>query len=143
MDAEKLFVGAFVIFILLCLSGCEEQGVTTENKFENVVLDSELVQLAYANVSFVEKREINDDLEPVMVTKRVDVKYLFENVAGRNITINATVEFYNNSDTLIGTSETLTINLPKDYVESVLNEVSYSGKNVDQVSYVKIVTYPA
>jgi hypothetical protein len=145
MDAKNVLIGLTIILLLLGLSGCEEQGVTTENDFENVYLDSDIVELAYANLSFVEKREINDDLEPIMVVKQANVEYLFKNIAGRDVVFNAMVEFYDENNSLIHRAKPVpwrNITLPQGYTESVKNEASYNGENVEKISYVRIVVNP-
>ena len=146
MDAKNLLIGLIVILLIIGLSGCEEQGVTTENNFENVFLDSDIVKLAYANLSFVEKREINDDLEPVMVKKQANLEYLFENIAGRDIEFNVTVEFYDVNDSLIKSVTPVPhkINLLKGHTESITmkNEATYSGNNVKDISYARILVQP-
>lgn len=144
MDAKNVLIGFTIILLIVGLSGCEEQGVTTEKEFENVYLDSDIVEFAYANLSFVEKREINDDLEPVMVVKQADVKYLFENIAGRDIVVNVTVEFYDQNDTLVHSAKPVPSknSLPEGYRESDFNTASYNGKNVGKISYVRIFADP-
>jgi hypothetical protein len=147
MDARHIFLGIVIVLLLTGLSGCEEQGVTTENNFENVYLDSNLVRLVYANLSFDERREINDELEPVMVKKQVNLEYLFENIAGRDIIFNVTVEFYDDNDLLIKSIRPVpwkNINLPEGHIEtiSMKNEASYAGEKVKDISYARIVIQP-
>jgi len=146
MDARNVLLGLIIFLLLTGLSGCEEQGVTTENNFENVYLDSNIVKLAYANFSFVEKREINDDLEPVMVKKQVNIKYIFENIAGRDIVFNVTVEFYDQNHSLIESVNPVpwkNIHLPEGRTESLMNEAAYNGNKVKDISYARIVVQPS
>ncbi len=147
MDGKQVLLGLIILLLLTGLSGCEEQGVTTENNFENVFLDSDIVKLAYANLSFVEKREINDDLEPVMVKKQANLEYLFENIAGRDIEFNVTVEFYDENDSLIKSVIPVPykINLLEGHTESLTmkNEALYRGNKVKDISYARIVVQPS
>ena len=146
MDGKQVLLSLIILLVLIGLSGCEEQGATTENNFENVFLDSDIVKLAYANLSFTEKREINDNLEPVMVKKQANLEYLFENIAGRDIEFNVTVEFYDKNDSLIKSVIPLPykINLLEGHTESLTmkNEATYSGNKVKDISYARIVVQP-
>ena len=142
MDGKHILFGVIILLLLTSLSGCEEQGITTETNFENVYLDSDIVGLAYANLSFVERREINDNLEPIMVKRQVNLEYLFENIAGRDVIFNVTIDFYDQNDTLIQSIKPVpwkNINLPEGHRESLMNEASYIGNNVKDISYARIV----
>ena len=132
---KKLCLVAITIFlILIVLSGCQEQEATTaQNNFDRITLESNVFELVDASLEFKEDNN---------VIVRVDVKYLFRNIAGRDSTATITVEFFDKSNNLLSTGGPKYISLLKDYVEtSVLgaNVISYSGENASEVDHVKII----
>lgn len=147
MDAKQIIFGLVVILALIGSSGCTEQGTTTKQAFENVEFESDVVDLAYANVSFFEKKEYTEELEPIMVTKEVEVKYLFHNKLDRRINVSVTVEFYSEGDELVHRVGPRIIHgLLKDYTERQFTEVNIAkceGEKANRVSYVKILAHEA
>ena len=94
----------------------------------------DIFELDNASLDFY--RDENDNII------NVDVKYLFHNIAGRDVTAYVTVEFYDKNNKILATGIKKQISLPEDYTEpSYLpaNIVSYSGEYVTQVDHVKII----
>jgi len=147
MDATKEILGIVIIFVLVGLSGCEEQGTTTQQSFENVQFESDVVDLAYANVTFFEEKEFTEELEPIMVVNKVEVKYLFHNKLDRRINVSVTVEFYSDQDTIVHRVGPRVIHgLLKDYTERQFTDVNIAyceGEKASKISYVKIIAYEA
>jgi hypothetical protein len=77
------------------------------------------------------------------VITKVDVKYLFRNIAGRAVEVSVIVEFYDKNDNLLVTEGPKHISLPKGYREttpySPANIISYSGNKVSEVDHVRII----
>ena len=128
-----LIINLIILFIIL-LSGCQEQkATTTGKKFENITLESDVVELVDASLKFNEDNNVK---------LRVDVEYLFRNIAGREITITVTAEFYDKNNKLLSTEGPKYITLLKDYTETSIlgaNIISYSGENASEVDHVKII----
>ena len=136
MNKKLIFIGLTLMIIISFLSGCQEQASTTasDKKFENISLESDLVELAYGEMNYV-----RDNYGKVIST---EVKYLFKNIAGKEITIIVTAEFYDEEDNLLGTGGPKEISLRKGWTEqgiSFANIISYSEKNAAEVDHVKIV----
>jgi hypothetical protein len=123
-----------LIFILSNLTGClEQEAVKTENKFEGIEFESDIVELSYGKIDFI------SDQGNLM---RVDVKYLFKNIANRDLRINFYVKFYDKLDNLIATSQRKEMNLPIGYEEvgvGPANIISYSGELVSKVDHVELI----
>lgn len=146
---KNLFkLGTIIILIVVALSGCQEQGVTTNNKnFEGIFLESNLVEIADASLDFKVHYEYNDQEEEIEIIDNVDVKYLFHNIASRDITISVTAEFYDKDNNLIAKRPQLneplkTIFLFNDYTERAhtpVNTISFDGRRVAEVDHVKII----
>lgn len=134
MKKGPWIIGAILFLMGGVLSGCVFQGgVTVKNNFEGITFESSVVELVNASLDFREDRNV--------ITK-VDVKYLFRNIAGRAVEVSVIVEFYDKNDNLLVTRGPKYINLPKDYVETVYspaNIISYSGEKVSEVDHVRII----
>ena len=141
MKKDLLILGFVISTVLVAFSGCQEQGVTTDENFEGIYLESNVVELADATLEFHTTYDFEDEKD---IIEKVDVKYLFHNIAGRDIIINVTVNFYDKDNNLL---ESLvgqkTSNLFKDYTESMVNIISYSGERVTEVDHVKIIAIEA
>ncbi len=139
---KSLFMIGFVICIaLVAFSGCQEQGVTTDENFEGIYLESSVVELAYATL---ELHTIYDFEYEEDIIEKVDVKYLFHNIANRDVDITVTVNFYDKDNNLLeSATQQKTSNLFKDYTESMANIVSYSGERVTEADHVKIIAIEA
>ena len=126
---------AFVLILSVLLSGCQDKE-STDNilNFENVELESDLVELAYGNFT------INRDGDLVIGAQ---VEYRLRNLMESDQFLNSTAEFYDTSDILLYTAPTKAIDLkskgsPGDE-DATEHEATYSGENASQVSYVKII----
>jgi len=128
----------FVISLALLLCGCQEKTDTENNNLDkNVELESYIVELVYANLS------TQIDNGNVI---RVDVEYLFKNIAGRTINFNVSAEFYDQEDNLIYKSNPddkefkgFGENTTEAAVSPLWNVISYTGIGVDKIDHVKIV----
>ena len=124
-----------VILFVGFLSGCQEASTTTENNISNKIeLESDVVELAYANIN-----QHTDGTKTV----QVDVEYLFKNIADRVVSIEITVEFYDENNNLIytGGPKHMT-NLPVGYVETnilPINTIVYSGEDAYKIDHIKII----
>jgi hypothetical protein len=130
---KKIFVISSIISILIFFSGCTEQEAANLNNYpENIEFESDIVNLVYAEIE--EYRESGKLL-------RLDVKYLFENIAERVISFKVNVEFYDADNNLLSKSGAKTIeNMPIGYKEGQVlaaNIISYDD-DVDLVHHVKI-----
>ena len=134
MKKGPWLIGAILFLMGGVLSGCVfPEGVTVKNNFEGITFESSIVELVNASLDFHEDKNV--------ITK-VDVKYLFHNIAGKNVEVTVIVEFYDKNDNLLVTRGPKYINLPKDYVETVYspaNIISYSGEKVSEVDHARII----
>ena len=134
MQNKLSLFGVFFITLLICFSGCEEQGSTNaQNNYEEIVLESSVVELVNASLKLIKDQ---DDI------LRAEVQYLFHNIAGRDVQVKVKVEFYDENNNLLAVEGTKTINMPSDYSEqgiSPANIITYYGENVKQVDHVKII----
>ena len=141
MKKDLLILGFVISTVLVAFSGCQEQGVTTDENFEGIYLESNVVELAYATLEFHTTYDFEHEKD---IIEKVDVKYLFHNIAGRDIDINVTVNFYDKDNNLLeSVVGQKTSNLFKDYTESMVNIISYSGERVTEVDHVKITAIEA
>jgi hypothetical protein len=141
---KKLVVISCLVSISFLFAGCVTQNSdTTEEPFKNISLESNVVELAYANITTHTNDDFNEDLEPILVVEKVDVNYLFHNIAGRSVSVSVKVEYYDKNNNLLYTGGPRTINnLPKDYTETNIagpNTISYDGAHVADVDHVKII----
>jgi len=140
---KLLVIITCVISTLGMLMGCTSVDPNAEGNFENISLESSVVELANASLIIHEDKDYTEDLEPIMVIQKVDVEYLFKNIAGRIINVTVNVEFYDIDNNLLYVGGPKIIhNLLKDYTERTKTEaniISYSGSNVADVDHVKIV----
>lgn len=123
-----------ILFITVFFCGCQEEKTpNNQNLFENITLQSNVVELSDASLNFISDND---------VVYRVDVKYLFHNIAGRDITIKVYVEFFDKENNLINTSQPKYISLLTNYTEqdiSPANIISYSKERVTDVDHIKII----
>ena len=134
MKKDPWLIGTILFLSGGILSGCVfQEGVTVKNNFEGITFESNIVELVNASLDFHEDKNV--------ITK-VDVKYLFHNIAGKNVEVTVIVEFYDKNDNLLVTRGPKYIILPKDYVETVYspaNIISYSGEKVSEVDHARII----
>jgi len=133
---KKVFwsIGILIILIVTFLSGCQQEGTTTDKNLHNVILDSDVVELAYSLLSFNK-----DDLGIII---SVEVQYRFRNVVNRTIDVNVYAEFYDKDNNILAKEGPKEIIIPKGWTEqgiSPANIITYKGENVARVDYVKII----
>ena len=93
MKVYLFIVGISAIVLINVLSGCQEQQLEPA-RFKDIALESTVVELVNASLDF----SYNDTN---MIIK-VDVQYLFHNIAGRTIDdLKITVEFLDKNGTLV------------------------------------------
>ena len=128
---EKLVISVvFAVLIVLVLSGCQEQtGASTG--FDGVRLVSSVVE--FANASLNVFKDKNDNVY------KVEVKYLFHNIAGKDLTVKVTASFYDVDENLIGSGGPKNIRLLEDYTEQsfgLANSIVYESDNVERIDHV-------
>lgn len=134
MNKVILSIGFLIILIITFFSGCQQQGTITDNNLNNVMLESDLVELVYSIINFKK-----DDQNEIF---SVEVQYRFRNIANRNIEINVFAEFYDIKDNLLAKEGPKEIYIPKGWTEqgtSPANIITYYGENAAEVDYVKII----
>jgi len=136
---KKVFVIGFgLILIISALSGCQDQDNQIEAiTFEGITLVSNVVELVNASLDFHTHYEGGYE-----IIDSIDVQYLFHNIAGRDITVTVTVEFYDENDNLLEIGGPKHIRLLENYTEHGVmgaNIISYDGEEVYRVDHVRIV----
>ena len=139
-----MFLTIFILF--MCLSGCQDQ-YGNNNQFTGITLESNVVTLIDASLSFNKEYEyVNEtDEYPTEVIKSVDVKYLFQNIANKDISVSIRAYLYDTNNNLIAICPENTyrvVNLPKDTSEksyTPTNIISYNKANVTMVDHAKII----
>lgn len=122
------------IFLTTIFSGCQQKGTTTDKNLDNILLDSDVVELVYCDINY------NKDDNGIILN--VEVQYRFRNIADRNIDINVFVEFYDKENNLLAKEGPKEISIPKGWTEqgiSPANSISYSGRNAALVEHVNIL----
>ena len=133
MIKNLLVLGFINVLLILIFSGCQEQKAVEISYSEKIDFKSELVELIYSNITK------QTDGEKVL---NIDVKYLFKNIAERDINLKIFVEFYDKNNGLLYTGGPKYITLLNGWAEqgvSPTNIISYSGKHVNEVDHVKII----
>ena len=125
------FIVTIIILVVSISIGCFEKAVKVEDS-DNIIFESEVVKLYNSSLNFIEN-------EGEIV--RVEVEYLFINIAPRDITIRVTAEFYDKNDNLLGIGPKRVLDLLRGYQEmgvSPANIITYDKENAEDVSYVKL-----
>jgi len=135
MDVQKVLLGIFAIFVLVSLSGCEEQATTTEKTFENIDFESDSVELELANLKFVK------DDEEFGGVRSVELKYRLHNPLKRDVTVVVDVLFFDENGREVYSKQDYKINLPSEYTENSFNTITYGGSMVRAIDHVKITAY--
>ena len=136
MKKKNCIIIVCIILIALFLCGCQEQTETNNMKVnENVKIDSDIVDLIYADLKY--KNQSGNIVS-------VDVEYLLKNIAGREIDFILTAEFYDTENNLLYTGGPKNfVGIFKDYTETIVspntNIISYNDLNAYKVDHVKIV----
>lgn len=130
MDKKIMIIIGFIFILIILLCGCQEQTENNQQSFENIELESDIVDLAYGKIDFVKN---NDEIT------RVNAEYRLKNIIDRDINVNVSVEFYDENNNLLYTSDNMTIiALRAGDEEDVINTATYDGEFVSQVDHVKI-----
>lgn len=127
-------ISILTLFIITFLSGCQQQGTITDNNLNNVILESDLVELVYSIINFNK-----DDQNEIF---SVEVQYRFRNIVNRNIEIKVFAEFYDIKDNLLAKEGPKEIYIPEGWTEqgtSPANIITYYGEDAEEVDYVKII----
>ena len=142
----KVFI-FIIIFpsMFLCFCGCQDQDIGEQ--FDNITLQSDVVRLVNAALSFNTDYEFVNETDeyPTEVIKSVDVKYLFKNIANKDLTISVRALLYNENNELIAIvpeDSQRVLTLPKDSSENTYtpaNIITYSKANVTAVDHATIV----
>ena len=135
-----------VIISIICLGnvslcGCMNEGTTTKQTFENFIIESDVVELSNANMSFIREEMYTDEGESYFYVTAVEVKYLFHN---RRVNISFFIEFYNKDNEKLFSIGPRSILLTADYTEKAftnINEARYDGNRASEVDYVKIIAF--
>lgn len=131
---DKKLIILIILLLTILTSGCQEE--KTENNIipDNIKLESDVVDLIFAD--FIEHKDREK-------TNRIEVQFLFKNIVNRIIDIKVYVEFYDKEDNLLNTSYSKEGTYPPGYYDEILNPlwstILYDGDDADKVEYVKIV----
>jgi len=134
MKKNILLFGILIIFVMTFFSGCQQEGTTTDKNLNNILLDSDIVELVFSEINF------NKDDQGVILN--VEVQYRFQNIADRNIDINVFAEFYDEENNLLAKEGPKEISIPKGWTEqgiSPANIISYNGENAARIDHVNII----
>jgi len=144
MNKKNMLLIIIIILSNLSLCGCMDQGLTTEPAFEKIIIESDVVELSIANISFTREEMYTDAGESYFYTTAVEVKYLFHNLLDRRANISFFVEFYNSYNEKLFSIGPRSILLTADYTEKAftnVNEARYDGDRASEVDYVKIIAF--
>lgn len=135
MRKELISIGFCVILIIGFFSGCQESQIEAAS-FEDVTLVSDVVELVNGSLNY-HYNEFNE-------IWKIEVKYLFHNIAKRDIEIEVKIECYDEKDNLITILGPKYIRLPDDYTEQGfapgINIMSYdNNENVHMIDQVVII----
>jgi hypothetical protein len=130
-----------LVLVSICLCGCQEQDVGSQ--FEGIRLQSDVVKLVDAALSFNTDYEFVNETDeyPTEVIKSVDVKYLFQNIANKDISVSVQAYLYDRNNELIAICPENThrvVTLAKDSSEKTYtpaNTITYSKANVTAVDH--------
>ena len=128
---------------IIVLCGCIGNKTALNAGNEQLKLQSSVVEFQDSsfNISTKLVKDTYTD-ETYEIVDSIEVKYLFKNIAGRPIHIEATAEFYDKNDKLVGIGGPTSIYLPKDYTEksyTLQNSIIYDGSNVADVKYALLI----
>ena len=135
MKKYPLLIGTILFLILSVLNGClGPEGTTVENPFKGITFESSVVELINASLDVIKENN---------VIRKVEVRYLFRNIAGRSVEVSVMVEFYDKNNNLLITRGPKHIEIPKGYAETLpyspANIITYSGDKVSEVDHVRII----
>ena len=148
MKKNIILIITAIILITVAFCGCPEDDQPAVTTGAKVKLESTIVELADSKFEFIKTSEYDQDCDcEIEFLKRVDVSYLFHNIAGKDIAASVTAELYDKEDNILWVSpQPKTINLPKDYTEVgylPANTFSYDGARLDAVDYAVLIVTDA
>ena len=130
MKVHLTYIGIFLILASLILAGCQEEGTTTDKKFENVFFESNVLKLV--NGTF----ELRSDKTGIVTQAYVELR--FKNILDKDINVTYAVDFCDKNDNIIY-SKNYSINyFPAGYTEQLSDPFSYSGEDVMYVDHINI-----
>jgi hypothetical protein len=135
MKKGLFLISIIVIIVSVTLSGCQEtNSVKTQKTSQKVFLDSTIVE--FANVTFEKKINKTGGIEAVVVG------WMFHNIAGKLVSANINVKFYDKNNNFLYNETKNIFNMPADYTERYFspgaNRVTYVGPGVPLVDHVVI-----
>ena len=135
MRKKVLCFSLCFVLIIGFFSGCQESEVEALT-FEGVTLVSDVVELVNGSLNYY-----YNEFKEVW---KIEVKYLFHNIAKRDIEIEVKVELYDENDNYITVLGPKYIRLPNDYTEKGfapgINIMSYdNNQNVHLVDHAVII----
>lgn len=122
-----------IILMTSFFIGCFDEGVNTNGRVTNLILESTVVELYNYSINFIE-----DEGEII----RVEVAYLLINIAPRDIRIIVTAEFYDKNDNLLGIGPRKNLELLEGYTEQAVspaNIISFDQEDAANVDNVKLI----
>ncbi|MCK4365138.1 MAG: hypothetical protein KAW45_03740 [Thermoplasmatales archaeon] len=138
MNRNLCIILSIIISVTASFSGCFDDNDDATTQDTGVTLESEIVEFIYSNLEYT-----RDSGEIV----RIEVQYLFKNIANRRIHFNVTAWFYDKDDNLLhNTSDNpKDFEFPDGYYETYpdagllpVNIISYNGEYVEDVDHVVI-----
>jgi hypothetical protein len=143
MNKKLLIIISIMMSTIIVLCGCIGNKTALNAGNEQLKLQSIVVEFQESsfNISTKLVKDTYTD-ETYEIVDSIEVKYLFKNIAGRPIHIEATAEFYDKNDKLVGIGGPTSIYLPKDYTEksyTLQNSIIYDGSNVADVKYALLI----
>jgi hypothetical protein len=145
MNKKILIIISIIMSTIMILCGCTDQKALTagEESGQLKLKSNSVVELHRSsfniNTKLAYDRYTDETYE---IIENIEVNYLFKNIAGRQIHIKVSAEFYDKNDRLVGIEESGFINLPEDYTEKAYtpqNSIIYSGSNVADVQYALLI----
>ena len=128
-------ISFLILLIIGFFSGCQESNIEAVS-FRGITLVSDVVELANGSLNYF-YNEFNE-------VWKIEVKYLFHNIAERDIEVEVKIECYDENDNLITILGPKYIRLPTDYTEQGyapgINIMSYdNNQNVYLIDHVVII----
>ena len=134
MKKYLFMVSTVVLLASIVLSGCQSTSTTTQNRPQNVFLQSTIVE--FANVTY--EQTINRTKGVSAVT----VGWLFHNIAGKMISARIDVRFYTKQNNLLYNTTRWIEYMPAGYTERFFspgaNKATFDGAGVNLVDHVVI-----
>jgi len=139
-NKKLVIIGIIIILVTITLCGCNENDPTaikTGGKGK-ILLKSDIVELSESDFEIIKISEWDMDCAcEVEHIKRIDVSYLFHNLAGKDVAAEVTLELYDKEGDILWISPSpKTIHLPEDYTEkgfTPANTISYDGSRLESV----------